>query len=234
MIAAVHSAPSVSVLFQSFVLLHVICAIGGFGALVHRSFVLDLARRRGDAAAAGVLAVYGQISQVGEVLVYGVLLFGAGGGRGGAERYFFCETMGRCGDRRLHRHGRRPSRPRATGRTSLPQDHARAGPNARDGPAQAASSTCRAGPPVPPHRRGHGHLQPGPYRCALSHGLQTVGSSSFSGSALSKETSMRWSRRCWFWAARAVSERRSASVRGGWTIDLGQRCLARTTFSSAA
>ena len=76
MIAAVHSAPSVSVLFQSFVLLHVTCAIGGFGALVHRSFVLDLARRRGDAAAAGVLAVYGQISQVGEVLVYGALLFG--------------------------------------------------------------------------------------------------------------------------------------------------------------
>jgi Predicted integral membrane protein (DUF2269) len=75
-IAAVQSAHSVSVLFQSFVLLHVTCAIGGFGALVHRSFVLDLARRRGDAAAAGVLAVYGQISQVGEVLVYGVLVFG--------------------------------------------------------------------------------------------------------------------------------------------------------------
>jgi len=75
-IAAVKSAHSVSVLFQSFVLLHIICAIGGFGALVHRSFVLDLARRRGDAAAAGVLAVYGQISQVGEVLVYGVLVFG--------------------------------------------------------------------------------------------------------------------------------------------------------------
>jgi len=75
-IAAVHSAPSVSVLFQSFLLLHIICAIGGFGALVHRSFALDLARRRGDAATAGVLAVYGQLSQVGEVLVYGVLLFG--------------------------------------------------------------------------------------------------------------------------------------------------------------
>lgn len=76
MIGVVHPARSASVLFQSFVLLHIICAIGGFGALVHRSLVLDLARRRGDAAAAGVLAVYGQISQVGEVLVYGVLLFG--------------------------------------------------------------------------------------------------------------------------------------------------------------
>ncbi len=76
MIGVVHPARSVTVLYQTFVLLHVICAIGGFGALVHRSFALDLARRRGDAAAAGVLAVYGQLSQVGEVLVYGVLLFG--------------------------------------------------------------------------------------------------------------------------------------------------------------
>jgi hypothetical protein len=75
-IGAVQPAHSASVLFQSFVLLHIICAVGGFGALVHRSLVLDLARRRGDAAAAGVLAVYGQISQIGEVLVYGVLVFG--------------------------------------------------------------------------------------------------------------------------------------------------------------
>jgi uncharacterized membrane protein len=76
MIAAVSSRSSVSVLFQSFVLLHIICAVGGFGSLFYRSLVLDLARRRGDAAAAGVLAVYGQISQVGEVLMYGVVVFG--------------------------------------------------------------------------------------------------------------------------------------------------------------
>ncbi|HUC14426.1 MAG TPA: hypothetical protein VMS00_08230 [Acidimicrobiales bacterium] len=76
MIAAVQSARPASVPFQSFVLLHIICAVGGFGAVAYRSLVLDLARRRGAAAAAGVLAVYGQISQVGEVLVYGALLFG--------------------------------------------------------------------------------------------------------------------------------------------------------------
>jgi hypothetical protein len=74
--AAVTSSHSVSVVFQSFVLLHIICAVGGFGGLVYRSFVLELARRRGDAAAAGVLAVWGQVTQVGEVLVYGVLVFG--------------------------------------------------------------------------------------------------------------------------------------------------------------
>jgi hypothetical protein len=62
--------------FHLLVLLHIVCAVGGFGALAYRAFALDLARRRGDAAAAGVLAVYGQISQVAEVLVYGVGVFG--------------------------------------------------------------------------------------------------------------------------------------------------------------
>lgn len=74
MIAAV--APAPSVLYRLLVLLHIVCAVGGFGALTYRSFVLDLARKRGAAAGAGVLAVYGQVSQVGEVLLYGVLVFG--------------------------------------------------------------------------------------------------------------------------------------------------------------
>jgi uncharacterized membrane protein len=64
-------------LYQFFVLLHIICAVGGFGGLFYGAFVLDLARRRGDAAAAGVLTVYGQVSRVAEVLVYGVAVFGA-------------------------------------------------------------------------------------------------------------------------------------------------------------
>ncbi len=62
--------------YNIFVLLHVICAVGGFGALVYRGWVLDLARRRGEAASAGVLAVYGQVSQVGEALIYGLVVFG--------------------------------------------------------------------------------------------------------------------------------------------------------------
>jgi hypothetical protein len=63
-------------LYQFFVLLHVICVVGGFGAIAYRSLVLDLARRRGYAAAAGVLAVFGQVAQVGEILLYGAGLFG--------------------------------------------------------------------------------------------------------------------------------------------------------------
>jgi hypothetical protein len=44
--------------------------------MFYRSLALDLARRRGDAAAAGILSVYGQISQVGEAFFYGVVVFG--------------------------------------------------------------------------------------------------------------------------------------------------------------
>ncbi|HXW79249.1 MAG TPA: hypothetical protein VEJ84_07100 [Acidimicrobiales bacterium] len=64
------------VAFNLFVLLHIICAVGGFGALIYRGWVLDLARRKGAPASAGVLSVYGQVSQVGEVLIYGLLIFG--------------------------------------------------------------------------------------------------------------------------------------------------------------
>ncbi len=68
--------PNDGVAFNLFVLLHIICAVGGFGALIYRGWVLDLARRKGAPAAAGVLSVYGQVGQVGEVLIYGVLIFG--------------------------------------------------------------------------------------------------------------------------------------------------------------
>ena len=64
------------VAYNTFVLLHIMCAVGGFGALVYRGWVLDLARKRGTAAAAGVLNVYGQVSQVGEGLIYGLVIFG--------------------------------------------------------------------------------------------------------------------------------------------------------------
>jgi hypothetical protein len=83
------AAPSDSRLYQLFVLLHVICVVGGFGAIVYRSFVLDLARRRGFAAAAGVLAVFGQVVQVGEFLLYGAGVFGiAAAATGGSGTSF--------------------------------------------------------------------------------------------------------------------------------------------------
>jgi hypothetical protein len=62
--------------YNLLVLAHVACAVGGFGAVIYRGFLLDLARRRGSAAAAGVLSVYGQISSFAEILVYGVAVFG--------------------------------------------------------------------------------------------------------------------------------------------------------------
>lgn len=63
-------------LYNLLVLAHITCAVGGFGAVIYRGFLLDLARRRGGAAAAGVLSVYGQISSFAEILIYGVAIFG--------------------------------------------------------------------------------------------------------------------------------------------------------------
>lgn len=67
-------------LYDLLVLAHVLCAVGGFGAVVYRGLVLDFARRTGRAGAAeaGVLAAYGQVSRFAEVLVYGVAVFGLG------------------------------------------------------------------------------------------------------------------------------------------------------------
>ena len=85
---AVASGPN-GWLYHLLVLFHIISAVAGFGGLAYRAFVLDLARHRGDAAAAGVLAVYGQISQLAEALVYGVGIFGiAAVAVGGGHRYF--------------------------------------------------------------------------------------------------------------------------------------------------
>jgi hypothetical protein len=83
------AAPADSRVYQVFVLLHVICAVGGAGALVYRSLVLDLARRRGYPAAAGVLAVFGQVAQVGEVLLYGTGAFGIAAAASGGSRTSF-------------------------------------------------------------------------------------------------------------------------------------------------
>jgi hypothetical protein len=75
--------------YHLLVLFHIICAVGGFGGVLYRAFVLDLARRRGDAATAGILAVYGQISTVAEALIYGAGIFGVAAiAAGGHHAYF--------------------------------------------------------------------------------------------------------------------------------------------------
>ena len=85
------SGGSAGNLYQLLVLLHVVCAVGGFGALAYGGLVLELGRRRGSAAEAGALAVYGQVSQLGEVLVYGVLVFGAGAVAASGHRVSFSQ-----------------------------------------------------------------------------------------------------------------------------------------------
>jgi hypothetical protein len=65
-------------LFQLMVLLHLICVIGGFGAIIYNGLAFELARRRNPLTAAGVLDVDSQIAQFGEILLYGVFLFGIG------------------------------------------------------------------------------------------------------------------------------------------------------------
>jgi uncharacterized membrane protein len=61
--------------YNVLVFFHLICVIGGFGALAYNGLYLNLSRRRGPAAAA-VLDVNRQVSGLGELLVYGVFIFG--------------------------------------------------------------------------------------------------------------------------------------------------------------
>lgn len=74
LLATAGGGPGVA--YRLLVLLHLICAVGGFGGIIYRALALDLARRRGEAATAGILDVYGQVSVLAEALIYGVLIFG--------------------------------------------------------------------------------------------------------------------------------------------------------------
>lgn len=63
--------------YRIFVLLHLLCVIGGFGALAYNGVYLTLARRqRSGVAQAHVLGVNRSVSTLAELLVYGVVLFG--------------------------------------------------------------------------------------------------------------------------------------------------------------
>ncbi len=61
--------------YNTLVLLHVVCVIGGFGGLAYNGLTLALASRRGPDAKA-VLEVSRQVSGLAELLVYGAFLFG--------------------------------------------------------------------------------------------------------------------------------------------------------------
>ena len=54
---------------------HLVCVIGGFGALAYNGLFLTLARRRGSPGMAAI-EINGQVSGFAELLVYGAFLFG--------------------------------------------------------------------------------------------------------------------------------------------------------------
>lgn len=63
--------------YRVFVLLHLLCVIGGFGALAYNGVYLTLARRQRASAGQGqVLEANRSVSTLAELLVYGVVLFG--------------------------------------------------------------------------------------------------------------------------------------------------------------
>jgi hypothetical protein len=60
--------------YDVLLLLHLVCAIGGFGYLAYGGLTLVLGRRRG--AAIGTLEVTQQVGALAELLVYGAFVFG--------------------------------------------------------------------------------------------------------------------------------------------------------------
>jgi hypothetical protein len=62
--------------FNLLVLLHVLCVIGGFGALAYNALYASLATRRGTGGAGAVLEVNTVVSGLAELLIYAAFLFG--------------------------------------------------------------------------------------------------------------------------------------------------------------
>jgi hypothetical protein len=60
-------------------MLHLICVIGGFGAVAYNGLYVSLAQRRpGAAGSSAVLEVNTLVSGLAELLIYAALLFGVG------------------------------------------------------------------------------------------------------------------------------------------------------------
>ena len=64
--------------FKLLVLLHVLCVVGGFGALAYNALYASLAGRRGPGGAGSVLEVNTAVSGLAEMLIYAAFLFGIG------------------------------------------------------------------------------------------------------------------------------------------------------------
>jgi uncharacterized membrane protein len=69
----------VSTGYQILVLLHLICVIGGFGAVAYNGLYVSLAQRRpGVHGSSAVLEVNTLVSGLAELLIYAALVFGVG------------------------------------------------------------------------------------------------------------------------------------------------------------
>lgn len=64
--------------YKVLVLLHLLCVIGGFGALAYNALYMSLAQRRTQGGTGAVLEVNGLVSGLAELLIYAALLFGIG------------------------------------------------------------------------------------------------------------------------------------------------------------
>ena len=69
----------VSTGFQILVMLHILCVIGGFGAVSYNGLYVNLAQRRSGApGTSAVLEVNTLVSGLAELLIYAALVFGVG------------------------------------------------------------------------------------------------------------------------------------------------------------
>jgi uncharacterized membrane protein len=64
--------------FKILVLFHVLCVIGGFGALAYNGLYVSLAQRRPAGGTSAVLDVNRMVSGLAEALIYAAVLFGIG------------------------------------------------------------------------------------------------------------------------------------------------------------
>jgi uncharacterized membrane protein len=64
--------------FKILVLLHILCVIGGFGAVAYNALYMSLAQRRPGGGTGAVIDVNALVSGFAELLIYAALLFGIG------------------------------------------------------------------------------------------------------------------------------------------------------------
>ena len=64
--------------YHILVLLHLLCVIGGFGALAYNALYLSLAQRRPSGGTGAILEVNTLVSGLAELLIYAALVFGIG------------------------------------------------------------------------------------------------------------------------------------------------------------